>query len=205
MQNTEQTTQEKILCAAKAEFLEKGFQTASLRAIVKAAGVTTGALYGYYSSKEALFDALVEESYTHLLSAFRNVLDDFSRLPIEQQPERMGAVSQACMEELLLYMFNHREAFHLLLLCSEGTRYSSMKEELVQLEVNATHRYYLVLEKLGMPAPQIDPRLEHILVTGMINAYFEMIIHDMPLADAKQYLRELHSFYSAGWLKIMGQ
>lgn len=39
----------------------------------------------------------------------------------------------------------------------------------------------------------------------MINAYFEMIIHDMPLADAKQYLRELHSFYSAGWLKIMGQ
>lgn len=55
MQNEEQTTQEKILCAAKAEFLKKGFQTASLRAIVKAAGVTTGALYGYYSSKEALF------------------------------------------------------------------------------------------------------------------------------------------------------
>ena len=205
MQNEEQTTQEKILCAAKAEFLKKGFQTASLRAIVKAAGVTTGALYGYYSSKEALFDALVEESYTHLLSAFRNVLDDFSRLPIEQQPERMGTVSQACMEELLLYMFNHREAFHLLLLCSEGTRYSSMKEELVQLEVNAAHRYYLVLEKLGMPAPQIDPRLEHILVTGLMNAYFEMIIHDMPLVDAQQYLRELHSFYSAGWLKIMGQ
>lgn len=152
-----------------------------------------------------LFDALVEECYTHFLSAYRNALDDFDRLPIEQQPERMSTVSQACLEELLLYMFNHREAFHLLLLCSEGTHYSSMKEELVQLEVNATHRYYLVLEKLGTPAPQIDPRLEHILVTGLMNAYFEMIIHDMPLADAQQYLRELHSFYSAGWLKIMGQ
>ena len=143
--------------------------------------------------------------YTHFLSAYRNALDDFDRLPIEQQPERMSTVSQACLEELLFYMFNHREAFHLLLLCSEGTHYSSMKEELVQLEVNATHRYYLVLEKLGTPAPQIDPRLEHILVTGLMNAYFEMIIHDMPLADAQQYLRELHSFYSAGWLKIMGQ
>ena len=74
-------------------------------------------------------------------------------------PQDAKALNQACMEELLLYMFNHREAFHLLLLCSEGTRYSSMKEELVQLEVNATHRYYLVLEKLGTPAPQIDPRL----------------------------------------------
>lgn len=38
-----------------------------------------------------------------------------------------------------------------------------------------------------------------------MNAYFEMIIHDMPLADAQQYLRELHEFYSAGWLKMMGQ
>lgn len=72
MQNKEQTTQEKILYAAKAEFLEKGFPKASLRTIVKEAGVTTGALYGYYGSKEALFDALVEECYTHFLSAYRN-------------------------------------------------------------------------------------------------------------------------------------
>lgn len=38
MQNKEQTTQEKILYAAKAEFLEKGFPKASLRTIVKEAG-----------------------------------------------------------------------------------------------------------------------------------------------------------------------
>lgn len=205
MQNKEQSTQERILDAAKAEFLKKGFRTASLRTIVKEAGVTTGALYGYYDSKEALFDALTEDCYEHFLSAYRNALDDFDKLPIDQQPERMSTVSQACLEKLLLYMFEHREAFHLLLLCSEGTRYSSMKDELVQLEIHATHRYYCVLEKLGTPAPRIDPRLEHILVTGLMNAYFEMIIHDMPLTDAQQYLQELHSFYSAGWLKIMGQ
>ncbi len=205
MQNKEPNTQARILKAAQAEFLEKGFRAASLRTIVKRAGVTTGALYGYYESKEALFQALVGECYEHFLSAFRNTLEAFDRLPIEQQPEHMSNVSQACLGELLLYMFEHREAFHLLLLCSEGTRYACMKEELVQLEVDATHRYYLVLEQLGTPAPEIDPRLEHILVTGLINAYFEMIIHDMPLQDAQQYLEELHSFYSAGWLKIMGQ
>ena len=62
MQDKEQTTQERILEAARAEFLDKGFRTASLRTIVKTAGVTTGALYGYYDSKEALFDALVKQS-----------------------------------------------------------------------------------------------------------------------------------------------
>ena len=205
MQTKEQSTREKILRAAKAEFLEKGFQAASLRSIVKEAGVTTGALYGYYESKEALFDALVEECHTHFLSAYQNALDAFDRLPIEQQPERMSTVSQACMENLLLYMFDHREQFHLLLLCAEGTRYSLLKEDLVRMEVNAAHRYYLVLEKLGTPVLHIDSRLEHILVTGLMNAFFEMIIHDMPLADAQQYLRELHSFYVAGWRKIMGQ
>ena len=43
-----------------AEFLDKGFQGASLRQIVKNAGVTTGAFYGYFSSKEALFASIVE-------------------------------------------------------------------------------------------------------------------------------------------------
>ena len=43
-------TLQKILEAAKREFLEKGFKSASLRSIVKTAGVTTGAFYGYYAS-----------------------------------------------------------------------------------------------------------------------------------------------------------
>ena len=55
MLTTETGTQTRILAAAKTEFLEKGFRNASLRTIVKLAGVTTGAFYGYYSNKEALF------------------------------------------------------------------------------------------------------------------------------------------------------
>ena len=63
-------TLQKILEAAKREFLEKGFKSASLRSIVKTAGVTTGAFYGYYASKEDLFEALVGEHYDFLLSRF---------------------------------------------------------------------------------------------------------------------------------------
>lgn len=45
------TTLENIEQAALAEFLDKGFQGASLRQIVKNAGVTTGAFYGYFSAR----------------------------------------------------------------------------------------------------------------------------------------------------------
>ena len=205
MGEAERDTRGQILEAAKAEFLAKGFQHASLRGIVRAAGVTTGALYGYYDSKEALFDALVRECYERVMREFRGALMAFAELPIEQQPENMGAVSRRCMREMLLYMHEHRDEFHLLLCSAEGTRYASMLEEAVDLEIAATHRYYRVLEQLGSPAPAIDERLEHILVTGMMNAYFEIIVHDMPLESAFRYLDELSDFYTAGWTKIMGQ
>ena len=43
MNKKEQTTLNRIFSAALQEFLEKGYQSASLRNIVKMAGVTTGA------------------------------------------------------------------------------------------------------------------------------------------------------------------
>jgi AcrR family transcriptional regulator len=199
------STLARIHDAAKAEFLERGFRQASLRSIVRAAGVTTGALYGYYDSKQALFAALVDEQYRFLMDAYRGVLNQFADLPPEEQTEQMGSMSHVGMKRMLRYLYAHRDEFLLLLRCSEGTRYASMTDELVELEVAATDRYCAVLSDLGRPVPPIDERLEHILVTGMVNAYFEIVLHEMPMDDAERYVDELHDFYTAGWMKIMGQ
>ncbi len=43
------------------------------------------------------------------------------------------------------------------------------------------------------------------MITGMFNTFFELIIHEMPLEEAKHYLKEMRDFYTAGWMKIMGQ
>ena len=64
-------TQKKILEVGRREFLEKGYQGASMRAVVKQAGFTQGAFYGYYASKEALFDALVSEAADGLVEQFK--------------------------------------------------------------------------------------------------------------------------------------
>lgn len=53
-------TIEKLKKAGKEEFLENGYQRASLRKICKSAGVTTGAFYFSFESKEALFKAILE-------------------------------------------------------------------------------------------------------------------------------------------------
>ena len=120
MNEVEQTTLHLILSAAMQEFLEKGFKSASLRNIVKTAGVTTGALYGYYDSKEDLFEALVGKHYNFLLDCFRKAQKEFAEIPPEEQPDNLTSTSGECMYEMLLYAYEHLNEFKLILCCSEG-------------------------------------------------------------------------------------
>ena len=203
--NGKLTTLDRIHRAAKTEFLEKGYKDASLRNIVKSVGMTTGAFYGYYKSKEELFAALVGEHYAYLLNCFQKAQKEFADLPHEQQPEVMSEISDACMFDMLHYAYEHLEECKLILCCSEGTKFSRLIDEMVEIEAAATHAYQEVLQELGRPSPQIDPALEHILITGMFHTFFELVIHEMSLQNAENYVKEMRAFYTAGWMKIMGQ
>ncbi|MDE6896767.1 MAG: TetR/AcrR family transcriptional regulator, partial [Lachnospiraceae bacterium] len=99
MSEAEQTTLHFILSAAMQEFLEKGYKSASLRNIVKTAGVTTGAFYGYYDSKEDLFEALVGEHYNFLLKRFCKAQKEFAEIPSEKRPDNLTCTSGECMCE----------------------------------------------------------------------------------------------------------
>jgi TetR/AcrR family transcriptional repressor of nem operon len=57
-------TRERLLQAAFREIYISGFQSASLETILASAGVTKGALYHHFKSKEALGHAVVDEVIT---------------------------------------------------------------------------------------------------------------------------------------------
>ena len=205
MAQKELTTLERIHQAARQEFLEKGFQNASLRRIVKQAGVTTGAFYGYYKSKEQLLEALVGKQYDTVMACYRKAQTDFQLLPKEQQREQLSDISGECMFWILDYLYQYPEEFQLILCHCQGTRFDHLIDEMVEIEAAATHAYQEVLQELGRPSPQIDPALEHILITGMFHTFFELVIHEMSLQNAENYVKEMRAFYTAGWMKIMGQ
>ena len=125
----------KIQQAALEEFLEKGFQGASLRKIVKQAGVTTGALYGYFSSKEALFASIVEPHAVALMGRFMEAQTSFAELPEQEQPEHMGLESSQCVHWMVNYICDHREPVKLLLCRAEGTSYEHFVHNMVEVEV----------------------------------------------------------------------
>lgn len=199
------TTLENIRKAALAEFSEKGFLGASLRQIVKNAGVTTGAFYGYFSSKEALFASIVEPHAAALMGRFMEAQTTFADLPEAEQAAHMGEESGAYVRWMVDYICDHREPVKLLLCRSEGTSYEHFVHNMVEVEVEYTLRYMEVLRRLGRDVPELSQSLCHIIASGMFSGLFEIAVHDMPREQALRDVEQFRSFYTGGWLKLMGE
>lgn len=204
MSNEESTTLKNILSAGKAEFLEKDFNSASLRNIVKTAGVTTGAFYGYFSGKEALFAALVEEHAKAIMNIFMSAQENFEKLPDEEKSNHMGVESRTSLNEIVDYIYEHFDEFKLIICKSEGTSYENFIHNMVEIEVEETYQFIDALRSQGKDVPNIEKAVCHMIVSGMFSGIFELIEHDMKKENAKKYVSEFQDFYIAGWSKILG-
>jgi len=68
---------QELLAAALDLFVERGFAATRLDDVAKAAGVSKGTLYLYFSSKEDLFKAVVRESIVPLLGEAEGLIVEF--------------------------------------------------------------------------------------------------------------------------------
>jgi AcrR family transcriptional regulator len=67
-------TRESIISAALRLFAERGFASASIAEITEAAGITKGAIYWHFDSKDALFKAILDQIRHDWQDAVRNPL-----------------------------------------------------------------------------------------------------------------------------------
>jgi len=65
---------DEILAAALKVFSEKGFSAARVEDVAREAGLSKGAVYLYFASKEAMLEALVEQSAGRLASAAEQLI-----------------------------------------------------------------------------------------------------------------------------------
>ena len=196
---------DKLIECAKAEFLEKGFNDASLRTIAKNADTSTNSIYVRFGDKAGLFDAIVKPHYETVMNRYIKNQTEFQDLPADVKYNSVGKQSGDCLHDILVYCYAHLDEMRLILTRSDGTKYAGMVDKMAAIEVQATHAYLQTAEKAGYEMKSIDLHLEHIIATGMFNTFFELVIHDMPFDEAEIYLKEMRDFYTAGWMKIMGQ
>ena len=110
-------TKERLLQSGKEEFLQHGFQNASLRRICANAGVTTGALYFFFRNKEDLFGSIVGKP----LAAYHELIERSAKKEIEDVSSATGNE-----ENLMRLLMTYREEFILLLEKSAGTKYEKL-------------------------------------------------------------------------------
>ena len=106
-------TEKKLLSCGKREFLEKGYAKANLRSICEASGVTTGAFYFSFASKEALL---------------RAILDPF--------------IADSREIQIIRYLSAHREECIILMEKSAGSCYEHFHEEAAAMMQESFRRYY---------------------------------------------------------------
>lgn len=194
----------KILEASKKEFLEKGFQKASLRSIAASVNVTTGAVYKYYENKEALFDALVKKPADELYELYRSYNEDFSDQDMSEQLSELSDGIEDDTDGILGFVYQNYDAFKLIACCSQGTKYADYVERLIEIEAKSSLRLIRLMQQDGRISADFDEQLVHIISGTLFNGVFDIISRNEPIETAQEHIHILKEFYSAGWYKILG-
>jgi AcrR family transcriptional regulator len=193
---------ERIITAAKEEFLTYGFENASMRRIASNSGITVSGLYKHFPSKEEMFAHLVQP----MLDEF-NVI--YQRKEKEEQDaiEEIGAAAAFLNEDAvyaMAFIYDHFDEFKLLVCCSQGTRYEDYAHKLAEMEEESSLKYIDALRKRGDHVPDFDRREFHLLVSSNVEAVLQPIRHDFTREDAMHYAKTINTFFSKGWKWLCG-
>ncbi len=135
-----QRTRDRLIAAAGEVISEKGFQAASLDEIAARAGLTKGAIYDNFDSKDQLFMAVVLQASRVRMQRFEwptgrsgSVRERLRRLGEAVAADAPAAVREAPLRaEFLLYTLTH-EAMRRLVAEQAGARLQYVQEKLLAL------------------------------------------------------------------------
>ncbi len=194
---------DRLLECAKEEFLEMGFQEASLRVIAAKAGTTTGSVYTRFQDKEALFHALVDSTVDELIDWFRNSQEQFNDRPAEQKKDDVLTYKPELWELLVDYIYEHWDEFRLLVRCADIDCYETMLHRLIAIETDYTYRFLESTGNNAIKSGRLSPMMIHILGNAFYSGVFEIVRHEMKKEDAVLYVRQLRRFFLLGWADIL--
>lgn len=194
---------ERVMAAAKAEFLEKGYGKASMRRIGERAGMTSAGLYRHYVNKEDMFNALVEPAISEMKTWYReHKSNQYKKLASNaSENDLFGSTNIDMMREVV---YEYKDEFRMILNCSQGTKYENFVHDLVEVQQKDMMEALNFMRTQGMPVKEISEEELHMLLSAYTAAILEPMVHDWPLEQAEHRLNTIEEFFMPGWQKLMG-
>lgn len=176
-------TTDLLLEKAASEFLEKGYEKASLRKIASDSGVSTHTIYTRFGDKAGLFDILVKDTASELcnLITLNPAMNDEQRINI-----------------ILNFIYSNYKVFKLIFCKSRGSEYEAFIETLTSIEEkNMKQRLKKENKKFQ------DYFLIHRTCKNLYLDFYEIVEKDYSLIKAKEYMKHINLFRNAGWKAIL--
>lgn len=123
MQYLKEEVKTSIRKAALEEFRKKSYSKASMRAIAKTAGITVGNIYRYFSSKDELFNDIMDPAWQAITKA---IFDQYNKV---EDPLLISGVISAIMDIYRKFSTELYILFH----NSKESKYENIKSGLTDL------------------------------------------------------------------------
>ncbi len=192
----------KVIEAAREEFLDKGFEKASIRDIAAHAGLTSAGLYRHCKDKEDLFCQVVQPAVDEIDRWLKNHIE--SEYSLADRGDHDLLARQSEVDLIREVGIPYREEFQLLIKKSAGTRYENFIHNLVEIHEGKMREGFQYLKERGYPVKSVAPEEVHILISAYITALWEPIVHDCAVEDIRHYLDTVEAFFLPGWRQIWG-
>ncbi len=191
----------RVIAAARNEFLEYGFEKASMRRVGERCGLTAAGLYRHCRDKQDLFDQLVAPALDRLHSWMDIHLAKYLDA-VQNEGNFQWQDSWIDMMREVVYPFV--DDYHLLLTCSSGTKYESFLHDLTQTAQDQMMQFLPILREKGLAVREISPADLHLLFSAYVTALFEPVIHRYPPEEAIRCLETVEAFFLPGWKSLFG-
>jgi hypothetical protein len=149
-----------------------------------------------------MFSALVEPACQGLVNMFHLEADDQEQFVETGDLSVLETGQDATLA--IAYIYDHLDAFRLIICKSQGTKYESFLHDLAVLEEKVTLSFMDKLKKQGVKLNEFCERELHLLSTVNINAVFQTVEHNFTREEAMHYADTLDRFFSKGWREFFG-
>lgn len=194
-------TRERILECARQEFMDHGYQNANMRRIARMANATTGALYNHFANKAVLFDALVQAPAEEMLAQFQEIHRRAGKSLSSMPDKGVEEEARTGTDWMLEYIYRHMDAFQLIFCRSEGTRWSTYLERLIEIEEQA---YRVYCDALGKNGKHVEDMFLHVTAATGFQYLVELVSHNLPYDQAVAVMDSVKRYSMAGWREILG-
>ncbi|MBQ3394559.1 MAG: TetR/AcrR family transcriptional regulator [Oscillospiraceae bacterium] len=191
-------TKKSLIESATTEFLSMGYRKASLRDICGNAGVTTGALYFFFDSKEALFNEII----TPVLSEIKDTVEAYydAKLSLETSD---GDSDLEFGTNMVKYYYDNKDICDIILSNRNYPVIRDFFDEAISYMDDRMTRLQKLRAQAGAGRKPINRYTRHWLSHLQIDSFLNVLTHTPDLESAINQVAVTVTFIRAGYHAII--